>query len=288
MNIRAALLIAASVALVPGTPSGARCQTGEYVRVEKVQDDNLVIVRADGAMYLIEKGVGCLSAWRYEGKRVLILSPGMFLGVGSRLLLPDSDQECRIWDSEQLSPGQMRAAPEGPARPAAPVAPGATPPAPNLSGACYESTIMSPSPFMGKNGEVFRLADGSLWEVKYEYEYLYEYLPEVIICPTTGKLAVGGKTLNVQQIGGAIAKTRSPSPPSDTPVLIESRINGEFQGWSGETIFKLMNGQLWQQVSYAYTYHYAYSPGVLIYRSGSGYEMRVEGVESQIIVRRLR
>ena len=27
---------------------------------------------------------------------------------------------------------------------------------------CYESSILSPSPFMGKNEEIFKLADGSL------------------------------------------------------------------------------------------------------------------------------
>src|SRR3970040_2742819 len=66
---------------------------------------------------------------------------------------------------------------------------------------CYESSIVSPSPFMGNNGEIFKLADGSLWEVKYEYEYLYEYYPNVIICPSRGKLAIKGKTLNVEQVG---------------------------------------------------------------------------------------
>ncbi|HOI83435.1 MAG TPA: hypothetical protein PKW30_03910 [Campylobacterales bacterium] len=38
---------------------------------------------------------------------------------------------------------------------------------------CYESSIMKPSPFMGNNGEVLQLADGSLWEVKNSYEYMY-------------------------------------------------------------------------------------------------------------------
>jgi len=56
---------------------------------------------------------------------------------------------------------------------------------------CYESSIVSPSPFMGNNGQIFKLADGSLWEVKYEYEYLYEYYPSVVICPSRGRLIVG-------------------------------------------------------------------------------------------------
>jgi len=76
----------------------------EWVFVAKVlSDDNKgIIVRANGEAYLIEKGIGCLSFWRYEGKRVLIVSPGLFLGVGSKLVLPDADQQCRIWDSKTL------------------------------------------------------------------------------------------------------------------------------------------------------------------------------------------
>lgn len=33
--------------------------------------------------------------------------------------------------------------------------------------------------------------------------------------------------------------------------VIDSRIEGTFQGWRGDTIFKLTNGQIWQQSSYA-------------------------------------
>jgi hypothetical protein len=74
----------------------------EAVFVKKVMDDKAIIVRSNGDTYLIEKGVGCLSLWRFEGKSVYINSPGLFLGVGSRLLIPDAGQECRIWDSERL------------------------------------------------------------------------------------------------------------------------------------------------------------------------------------------
>jgi hypothetical protein len=75
----------------------------EPVLVTKAMDDKAIITRRNGESYLIETGVGCLSLWRYEGKTVLIVSPGLFLGVGSKLLIPELDQECRIWDSELLS-----------------------------------------------------------------------------------------------------------------------------------------------------------------------------------------
>lgn len=70
--------------------------------------------------------------------------------------------------------------------------------------------------------------------------------------------------------------------------VIETQIDGDFEGWEGETIVKLMNGQIWQQTEYHYHYHYAFMPKVLIYRSGGGYKMKVEGVEKAVGVERLR
>jgi len=89
-------------------------------------------------------------------------------------------------------------------------------------------------------------------------------------------------------IQSANGQVKSATPSADAPSVIESQIDGEFQGWDGETIFKLTNGQIWQQASYAYTYHYAYMPEVLIYRRSGAYVMRVEGVTGTIQVVRLR
>jgi hypothetical protein len=45
---------------------------------------------------------------------------------------------------------------------------------------CYESSILSPVPFMGIHGEILGWLIAPSGEVKYEYEYLYEYYPSVI------------------------------------------------------------------------------------------------------------
>jgi hypothetical protein len=74
----------------------------------------------------------------------------------------------------------------------------------------------------------------------------------------------------------------------ECPFAIETKIDGEFEGWDGETLFKLENGQIWQQTSYAYTYHYAYRPDVVIYPTRRGCEMQVEGTRGAIAVIRLR
>lgn len=72
------------------------------------------------------------------------------------------------------------------------------------------------------------------------------------------------------------------------PDVIESHIDGEFEGWNGNTIFTLENGQVWQQTSYGYTYHYAYRPRVWIYKRNGSYEMKVQGVNTTIRVNRLK
>ena len=77
------------------------------------------------------------------------------------------------------------------------------------------------------------------------------------------------------------------APAGDGPDLIESRIEGEFEGWDGETIFKLANGQIWQQVSFAFTYHYAFRPKVTIIKTHGAYKMLVDGVSGTIFVKRL-
>jgi len=79
-----------------------------------------------------------------------------------------------------------------------------------------------------------------------------------------------------------------PAPQPTAATVIESQIDGESNGWEGETIFKLTNGQIWQQTEYYYYYHYAYMPNVLIYNAGVGWKMKVDGVDKAVGVERLR
>ncbi len=74
---------------------------------------------------------------------------------------------------------------------------------------CHRSSIISPVPFMG-NDEVFKLADGSLWKVMFEYQYMYEYYPSVVICPSRGELRVNGKSLSVTPVSGGVKVRRNP------------------------------------------------------------------------------
>ena len=102
----------------------------------------------------------------------------------------------------------------------------------------------------------------------------------------------------------APARTPTPRPsptptPAPTPVptlipvvsdcspAIVTRIDGAFEGWDGETIFRLRNGQIWKQAEFAYTYSYSYSPEVIIFPVVGGCEMQVDGLSETIRVRQL-
>jgi hypothetical protein len=84
----------------------------------------------------------------------------------------------------------------------------------------------------------------------------------------------------------SVAAAVAAAPPSGG--VVETEIDGDFEGWEGETIVKLMNGQVWQQSEYHYEYHYAFDPKVLIYHSGGGWKMKVDGTSEAVGVTRLR
>ncbi|MEK7801539.1 MAG: hypothetical protein AAB276_03705, partial [Pseudomonadota bacterium] len=84
------------------------------------------------------------------------------------------------------------------------------------------------------------------------------------------------------------AASSSTAAPRSTASTIESQIDGKFEGWMGKTIVKLTNGQIWQQTEYHYHYHYAYMPKVLIYRSGAGYKMKVDGIDQSVGITQIK
>ena len=95
-------------------------------------------------------------------------------------------------------------------------------------------------------------------------------------------------TAALTRVAKSAASSSSGSSISTNANAIETKIDGEFHGWDGETLFKLSNGQIWQQAEYSYTYHYAYRPDVVVYKVASGWKMRVEDVDETISVKRIK
>ena len=96
-------------------------------------------------------------------------------------------------------------------------------------------------------------------------------------------LRVLGVAMQQEGAAPASASVRTSCSPA-----IESTISGEIEGWEGETIFKLDNGQIWQQAAYDYTYFYAYRPDVTIYQTSAGCRMKVEDETDTVLVKRIK
>ena len=132
--------------------------------------------------------------------------------------------------------------------------------------------------FNGWEGEtIIKLINGEFWQqAEYYYQYMYAFMPKVtIINSSTGyKMKVDGidKEVKVKKLSN----------------VIESKIYGDFNGWSGDTLVELMNGEKWKQSTYAYSYSYAYNPDVLIFESDYGYKMKVDGNDKIVDVKRAK
>ena len=123
---------------------------------------------------------------------------------------------------------------------------------------------------------IFEKSDGEKLFDKEERQ-LYSFLGAVSL--VTGKNAM-------RRDGSGNSVNRR--PPVVSGQVIESRIDGEFEGWDGETIFVLQNGQIWQQAVYSYTYSYKYNPRVWLVEAGLHWTMKVEGMSQTVSVKRVR
>lgn len=125
--------------------------------------------------------------------------------------------------------------------------------------------------FQGFNDEVvFELTDGTVYyQSAYKYNYFYAYRPTV-------KIYSDGSTRIIIPNGmndyAEVLET----------IAIKSRIVNDFNGWSGDSIFELQNGQIWKQDRYKYKYFYAYRPEALIVAIRNHHIMTVKGNSIQV------
>ena len=150
---------------------------------------------------------------------------------------------------------------------------------------CYESTIVSPSPFMGNNGEVFKLADGTLWKVKYEYEYLYEYYASVVICPNQGRLIIANKSLNVEFLADASDSQKNSSKQTgEWEIFEETSLEGSISGTVRQgRIFKTTSGNIYEVTEATLQLVLELQPIVTVLRNGDIYKLIVEGFDEPLI-----
>jgi hypothetical protein len=100
-----------------------------------------------------------------------------------------------------------------------------------------------------------------------------ETKPVVLVEPYLGMFVVSGSTTDAPQtFAPAPANPAASRPIRSAPCspAVETRIDGEFTGWNGETLYKMDDGTIWQHSNYHYHYHYSFHPSVVIYAGRAG------------------
>ena len=134
--------------------------------------------------------------------------------------------------------------------------------------------------FNGWAGEtVFKLSNGQLWEqTEFDLYVTARISPSVTLTSNGGLVTLtvdsSGESVEVQQI----------------TKFYETCILNDFNGWRGDTIFEMCNGDVWQQSSLGHhTTNVSSPPNVIIYDSGfRRFKMQVEGTRKTISVVQLR
>jgi hypothetical protein len=86
-----------------------------------------------------------------------------------------------------------------------------------------------------------------------------------------------------------VAAFGSEQLPQQGAQQIQSRIDGVLKGWTGDTVFKLENGQIWKQAGPGYETNMRLDhPQVLIKKLAFGYLLTLPGHNENVFVRRIK
>ena len=92
-----------------------------------------------------------------------------------------------------------------------------------------------------------------------------------------------------RRVAAKLADTRESENTKQSESAFEARLTGDFTGWSGKTIFKLDNGQVWRQRSSANYRHRGSDRRVKFKKNWmGGWEMTVVSSGKTVLVRKVQ
>lgn len=92
-----------------------------------------------------------------------------------------------------------------------------------------------------------------------------------------------------RRVAAKLAATQTGKDSPKGEIEFEARLVGDFKGWTGKTVFKLDNGQVWRQRS-ASTYRYKGADTRVRFEQNwmGGWEMEVLSTGKSVLVKKLR
>ena len=141
-----------------------------------------------------------------------------------------------------------------------------------------------------QRGKILEMSSGSIYKVSgLSLQLVLEIMPDATVLQNGREYKLIIKGFDEPLICEQIKPPRHLAPKRgaiDTQGVVESYIEGEFEGWDGDTIVQLVNGQIWEQAAFKYHYSYRYQPKVTIFKTRASWMMLVEGMDP-VPVRRI-
>lgn len=263
-----------------------------YAKVEKVfvmkeTSKGVLVEKANGEVWNIE--ISTFIPYSAVGNQAIVKYSIDLDSIGSEILFKGKDDFCKIWGAEKIS-----------------------------------DTPLSTATYVPRNTVTTKYTDVDLIKIGLlKLEYLKEVdlqnkdsllsatkkyvenrklklsnnaINDILVSLCKDFMTMAQKDSNLLEFSNAFYSAVVATMEANKPQIIqqargnviESRIDGDFNGWEGETIVKLQDGSIWQQSSYTYSYSYAYCPNVILFSDGGLIKMKVEGNNSIVTVTRLR
>lgn len=134
------------------------------------------------------------------------------------------------------------------------------------------------------NGRYVLLEDSSVWEIESIDTIdtgLWLMTEEIVILTTQHKGYLFYDLINTDSKDKVAANYLGVA-------VLRTQIEGDFEGWDGDTVFELANGNILKQLQYSYTYHYAYRPDAVVFEQNGLLFLLVDGVDETIGVMVIR
>ena len=115
----------------------------------------------------------------------------------------------------------------------------------------------------------------------------------IVSTPTTAVTTqTAAQTIETEverRVAAKLAATQTGKDSSKDDIPLEARLVGDFKGWTGKTVFKLDNGQVWRQRS-ASTYRHKGADTRVRFEQNwmGGWEMEVLSTGKSVLVKKLR
>ena len=110
--------------------------------------------------------------------------------------------------------------------------------------------------------------------------------------PTTAVPQTAAQAIETEverRVAAKLAATQTGKDSLKDDIPLEARLVGDFKGWTGKTVFKLDNGQVWRQRS-ASTYRHKGADTRVKFEQNwmGGWEMEVLSTGKSVLVKKLR